>query len=126
MNDLKPVSDLLLILLVTLFCQPTASADHRIDHLTAHQSFESELANVRALPFGFSAVCVDLILRINSKNSATFIIRDSELCKFRSLSISKAKRKMFTLCSNDPAHHSKKSKSSIAKCADLDFELREL
>lgn len=88
--------------------------------------FSAELENIRALPFAYRAICENGDLKIRSDNSATFIFRASELCYYKSTSVEKKHRALFTLCSNDPNHLPVNTTEITPECADLKIELQTI
>jgi hypothetical protein len=90
------------------------------------ESFTAELSNIRALPFGFHVMCDQLALKIRSKSSATFIVRDSILCQLSATSLPEAERHSFALCSNDPNKTPEPMARKIPKCNELKFNLQEI
>jgi len=79
----------------------------------------AELENVRALPYGYYADCEKGHLKIRKKGTATFVIRDSILCKRKSIQLPKSQRQHFTLCSNDPEQPTEPNNRPTPKCVDL-------
>lgn len=88
--------------------------------------YETELSNVRALPFGFSAVCERSTLKFRSSSSPSFIIRNSILCQLSAAKLRVAERKLFTLCSNDPHNTITTDNRTIPKCSELSLELQQI
>ena len=87
---------------------------------------EPELANVRALPYGYVASCERTQLKFRSNSSATFIIRNSCLCERMAFQFPKAQREFSTLCSNDPSHSAEPSLHVVGKCVDLRIEEQKM
>ena len=99
------------------------------------QALRSELENIRALPYGYSAICEWPDLKIRSSRSATFVIRQSKLCALAAQRHNLARFTPFWLCSNDPKHlanvdpdsnpsESRRHVIVPPKCVDIDDELR--
>lgn len=83
------------------------------------QKLQAELDNIRALPFGFAAVCEQQDLKIRAAQSATFVIRNSLLCEQRRNVLGLAVEDAFILCSNDPEHASNETAEPV-KCFNLE------
>lgn len=92
----------------------------------ADASLEVELSNVRALPFGFTALCEEADLKFKSDASATFVIRDSKLCSATAATLQPERRKWFILCSNDPKRSDMVGHPATIKCMQLEFKLQEI
>ncbi len=112
-----PTHAVLLLVVATVNTLPSAFAT---------QAYDTELSNVRALPFGFHAVCEQTTLKFRSSSSASFVIRNSVLCQLRAAELPIAERDLFTLCSNDPHQSIDKNNRAIPKCAELSIEFQEI
>jgi len=108
-NTLANVSLLLLFTAISAFAQEPRNAD-------------TELDNVRALPFGFHAQCEDGDLKIRKKGSATFVVRNSLSCSRIRLQIAERYQNDFTLCSNDPTHVSSPPDRKVVRCVELKID----
>jgi len=82
-------------------------------------SFQAEIANVRALPPGYTAMCNYSQLELRSAHSATLLIRNSGLCAFWMEYGEFQNDARFTVCSNDPLHKDPAGQLLIPVCADL-------
>lgn len=101
------------------------SAIISVPAMAADASLEVELSNVRALPFGFTALCEEADLKFKSDASATFIIRDSKLCSATAATLLPEQRQWFILCSNDPKRSDMAGHPATIKCVELEFALQE-
>ena len=90
------------------------------------EAYATELSNVRALPFGFHAVCERSTLKFRSSSTASFIVRNSVLCQLGASKLPVAERDSFMLCSNDPHQSVTADNRAIPKCAELSIEFQEI
>ena len=100
---------------VSYSCVYAFSAFGQVDDNTHRR--QTELDNIRALPFGYTVFCEKQVLKIKSSRSATFVIRDSQLCLAASRHSSE---KVFILCSNDPKQESDDGADSMPTCSSFD------
>lgn len=93
--------------------------------LSESQEIKAELDNVRALLFGYTARCESTDLKIRSKKSATFVIRDSHLCALFAPGIAEERRHDFLLCSNDP-NRLQDLNIPVQKCIELKLQIESV
>ena len=90
-----------------------------------NEFYTAELENVRALPYGYTAVCHMPDLKLQSASSATFVVRDSLLCAVAVQHRVITERETFVLCSNDPELALNDDSTALPdrppECVDLDL-----
>lgn len=109
---------LVVVLVVLLSWANVHGQESEPDNVTAAEKLRAEFQNLRELPFGFTAQCIDDDLKFKSASSATFVIRQSLLCAEKALTIPLQRRSKFILCSNDP-HRRQNSNFVVPKCNEL-------